>query len=502
MTERPNQQRPPSAAEDATPDETANLGRGSSEEVTRIEDLAAASPEDERVAELMAHTIDVPVLAEAVELQEAADAADTLEDLEEEEAVDVLEAMDDRAAAEALAEMEDPLAAGAVEQLIDEDKAGYAARMLQLMDPDDAADLLQELFDEPRELLFEAMPAETAVNLRRLIAYAEDTAAGLMTTKFLALREDMTVAQATEAIRATAIPQHMHYLPVQDDHQRLRGIIGFRRLLTNPAEASIGELMDDHPKVVRANLDQEEVAREFDRYDFYMLPVVDEEDHLLGIVTVDDVIDIIREEQTEDVQRTVGAGAEEAVYSGVVEKFKGRFPWLVVSTFIMIPSAWVVLQFEGLIGELAILAVLMPVIAALAGNSGHQALAVTQRGIVLDEVRPDRVWPLLRREALVGVLTGATLGCLVGLGVTVLAMFAASASWRLGAVVALSTTVSLAIGTTAGSSIPLIMRRLGFDPALGSAILVIMITDTVAFATFLGMAYFSQSWLMGPLSSA
>ena len=238
------------------------------------------------------------------------------------------------------------------------------------------------------------------------------------------------------------------------------------------------------------------MARAFDRYDAFLLPVVDDSEHLLGIITVDDVLDIIREEHTEDAHRAVGAGAGEAVYSGVLDKFRGRFPWLVVSLFITAPSAWVVLQFEGLIGDLAILAMLMPIVAAVAGNAGHQALAVTLRGIVLDQVRDVRVAGMLRREVAAGLLSGLGLGLITAVAVGLLATIIDSASWRLGAVVAGSLACSVCAGTLAGSVIPLAMRRLGADPAQSSAIFLIMITDAVSFASFLGTARAASSWLL------
>jgi len=458
---------------------------------------AEVSDEDERVARLLTHTLDVPALAEAVEQQEAADAADTLENLDEEEAAEVLEAMEDRAAAEALAEMADPLAVRVIDDLVEDGKADYGGRLVCLMAPDDAADLLQKLDDTIRERLLGLMPVSEAQLLRRLVGYDEHSAAGLMTTDFLALSESMTVGAATEAIRATEIPDETHHLPVADDDGRLVGVIGLRDLLLNPTETRLSVIQERASRAVRANLDQEAVAREFDRYDFFMLPVVDDNDRLLGVVTVDDVIDIIRQEQTEDVQKTVGAGAGEAVYSGVAEKMRGRFPWLIVSAVMMVPSAWVVLQFEGLIGDLAILAMLMPVVAALAGNAGHQALAVTLRGIVLEEVRAERVWPLIRRETIVGMIQGVALGCLVGLAVAAMATLVENASWRLGIVVAVAMTFSMCAGTLAGSSIPLIMKRLDFDPAQSSAIFLIMVTDAAAFLTFLGLASLSYRWLIG-----
>ena len=229
-----------------------------------------------------------------------------------------------------------------------------------------------------------------------------------------------------------------------------------------------------------------------------MLPVIDSSNRLLGIITVDDVIDIIEEEQTEDVQKTVGAGAGEAVYSGLGEKLKGRMPWLIVSAIMMLPATYIVLGFESLIKEVALLAVFMPLIAALAGNAGHQALAVTLRGIVLDEVRRDRIMPLMRRELIVGLLAGITIGGCVALLLWVFGN--EPLATKLGVIVACAMVVSMGIGTFTGAAIPLIMRRVGADPAQASAIFLIMVTDAVAFSTLLGFAYISFTWMQGTTS--
>jgi magnesium transporter len=456
-----------------------------------IEEAGETSPHDERVAELIEHTIDVPVLAEAVERQEAADAADTLEILPEEEAADVLEQMDDRAAAEALAEMQSPLAVGVVQDLVDED-LGYASRLLQLMAPDDAADLLQAMEPTYREEILTAMPLRGAAALRRLISYDRESAGGMMTTDYLALRQEATVNEATEIIRGRqVVPESVQHLPVISDDGRLVGAVGLRDLLLSGPERRIDELKKDTVKAVRTSLDREAVAREFDRYDYAMLPVVDLDDRLIGIVTVDDVIDIIRAEQTEDVQKTVGAGAVEAVYSRLGEKLRGRLPWLSVSLVLTCFAAAVVLVFHDLISKHTTLAWVLPVIAAVVGNAGHQALAVTLRGIVLGEVRRERVLPLVTREATVGLINGATLGVLIFLLLNL--PFVPDASWQLGLVAAISTTMAMAVGTLAGSCIPLIMRGFGIDPAQSSAIVLILITDGVSFTTLLVLAY----WLLG-----
>lgn len=457
---------------------------------TSIADVGKASEHDERVAELIEHTIDVPVLASAVEQQEAADAADTLETLAEEEAADVLGQMDDQSAAGALAEMRTPLAVGVIQDLIEEDLA-YAGRLLGMMAPDDAADLLQAIQETHREEALAAMPLSTAAALRRLIGYDGESAGGMMTTDYVALGPDMTVVDATETIRSGTISESTEHVPVIGDDGRLLGIIGLRDLLLGRSDQTISELMSETVKAVRPGVDREHVAREFDRYDYAMLPVVDLDDRLLGIVTVDDVIDIIRDEHTEDVQRTVGAGAVEAVYSRLGEKFRGRFPWLGASLVMTCLAAATVLFSQHLIARLPILAFLMALIAPIVGNAGHQALAVTLRGIVLDEVRRGRVLPLVLREGTVGLLNGAALGCLIFGGMALLGLkpTIAGASWQLGLVAAISMTAAMTAGTLTGAAIPLVMRRVGADPAHASAIVLIMVTDGVSFITLLGLTF-------------
>jgi magnesium transporter len=458
------------------------------EEPAHLEHAAEPSPEDERVASLMAHTIDLPALASAVDQQEAADAADTLETLEDDEAVELLEQMEDQRAADALAEMQKPLAVSVLEDLAEE-SPDYAGHLLELMAPDDAADLLQALPGEDRRRLLEIMSAEPAEELVELLRYERESAGGLMTTDFLALNEDMTVQQATDFIRSTEVPESAQYALITDDDDHLVGIVDFRALLVARPGERMRDLMDRAVKVVRPQTDREQVAREFDRYDHALLPVVDEEGLLLGIVTVDDVIDIIREEQTEDVQKIVGAGAGEAVYSTFLQKLRGRFPWMGASLLLTCLAALVILGFEDMVRRHTILAFLLPVTAALVGNAGHQALAVTLRGIVLDEVRPDRVMPLVAREALVGLVMGACLGAFICLIVWLLDRGDDAERWRIGAVAALAACVAMGVGTLAGSSIPLIMRRLGADPAQSSAIFLIMITDGASFSVLLGLTW-------------
>jgi magnesium transporter len=460
-----------------------------------VEFAEVVSPEDEHVAHLMSHTIDVSALATAVTKQKAADAADTLEDLDDDEAAEVIGLMDDQSAADALAEMEDPLAVTIIEDLIDDDRTQYAATLLTTMAPDDAVSIIRLLEKTITEKLIVCMPVDHARKLRQLCDYQEESAAGIMTTNFVSLDDKMTIEEVVELLREREIPEHVRDLPVTNDRDELVGIVGLRALLIGRAKETVSNTMAHKFAAVHSETDREQVAREFDRYDYLMLPVTDSLNRLLGIITVDDVIDIIEEEQTEDVQKTVGAGAGEAVYSGLAEKLRGRMPWLIISALMMLPATYIVLRFESLIKEIALLAVFMPLIAALAGNAGHQALAVTLRGIVLDEVRRDRIFPLIRRELFVGLIAGITIG---GIVASALWMFGDSQlASRLGVIFAMAMVTSMGVGTLTGAAIPLLMRRFGADPAQASAIFLVMVTDAVAFSTLLGFAAWSIHWMQG-----
>ena len=270
-----------------------------------------------------------------------------------------------------------------------------------------------------------------------------------------------------------------------------------KRLLLAEAAQKVIDVCDRPVDAVPHELAKEDVAREFEKYDYLVLPVVDATDRLLGVITVDDVVDIIRQESTEDAQKMVGAGSEEAVFSSVAEKLRGRFPWLVLNLLTSSIAATVVFQFDDLIGSIAILAVIMPLIANQSGNAGQQSLAVTLRGIVLDEVRPGAALTIVRREAMVGAVNGLLCGVLVGTAVGILEHFLhpASQGWRLGLIVGISMPVALTIGTTVGASLPLIVRRMGADPATASTIFLTMVTDSVSFFVFLGLASLLQSWI-------
>ena len=446
--------------------------------------------ESQRLEALAREHTEPQALAEAMAEERAPDVADVLEDRPD-------------SAAEVVAELgELSLAAGVLEELIDADLIREAADLLEGMEPDDAADLLNELRPSDRNQIFVAMDVAVSRRLRTLCAYDEDTAGGIMNPDALALEAGLSVRHSVDKIRTWETSEHVTHLPLVDGEQRLLGMLPLRRLLLAPLDSTVDALVDETYESLPVELDQESVAAAFDRHDYVLMPVVDDLDRFLGIITVDDVIDIIREEATEDAQKQVGAGGYEAVWSTAIEKYRGRTPWLMVSVLSLIPALGVVALFEETIERVAVLAVLMPLAAAITGNAGHQALVVTLRGITLNEMRRVRIGRLLRRELVVGLSSGLSLGLLVvallgGLGWLAPGLLMGGDNWKLGSILGLSMTVSLGIGTIAGVSIPLLMRRLGFDPAQSSAIFLIMITDAIGLLSFLGFAALGLQWLLG-----
>ncbi|MFG0331275.1 MAG: magnesium transporter [Phycisphaerales bacterium] len=467
------------------------------EDGPQLEDVTADSPDDARVAEMLEHSIDVAAFAPVVQALDPADAADVLEELDAEEAADLLHTMADAQSADDLANMDARFAILILEDLEIDHGIAEPAKYLSRMDPDDAVDILQACSDDLRERLLDALPPDKAVQLEQLARFDPETAGGMMTTDFVKVFMTMTIGEAIDAVRRQA-DADQSYVYCVDRNERLVGNVELRTLLFTPVDTPVEEVMDRQLDYLRPDTDQEEIASAFDRYDYTVLPVVDRSQRLIGIVTVDDVLDAIRAENTEDAYKMVGAGKNEAVFSSVWEKFRGRFPWLLVNLFTSFIAAMVVLQFDEMISRVVALAVLMPVIANQAGNAGQQSLAVTLRGIVLGEMRSTRVWPLVWRELVLGLLTGAMIGAAVaGIIFTVAATnLVSDVPPQLGWVFAVAMTGSMGVGCLVGSSMPLLIEKLKFDPATASTIFLTMITDSMSFLTFLGLASFFRGLLL------
>ncbi len=464
-----------------------------------LEDVTADSTRDQEVARLLAEPeeVSLDVLAPALTALEPADAADALEEIASDAAANVVVRLPEDDAAADLAAMETHWAAEILRQVFTDYGPATVARYLDRMEADDAVDILQALPEEEREPILDDIEPRRAVQLKQLMRFDPETAGGMMKTEFVCVDQDANVSEAIDSLRR----QHdieFNQVYCVDARRHLVGTISPKALLTASAEDPVRGLIDEEIDYLRPETDREDIAAAFERYDYTEMPVVDLSRRLLGVVTVDDVLDIIRAEHTEDAYKMVGAGVGEAVYSSVWRKFRGRFPWLVINVFTSMVAAVVVLQFDYLIAHLAILAVMMPVIANQAGNAGQQSLAVTLRGLVLGEVRGRRSWPLVRREVTVGVLNGLLVGTVVGAVVAGVSLAGLQqVPWTLGVIIAVAMTVSVGAGCLVGSAMPLLLDYWEYDPATGSTIFLTMVTDSVSFLTFLGLASLLQHALLG-----
>jgi len=420
-------------------------------------------------------------LVKEIASKHPADAAEIIEQMSPEEGAKILEALPAEQAADALEQIPAEEAAVLVHDMAPKE----AAEAVEKMEPDDAADLLAAMPEQQRDELLAAMNAEYARTVRELMRYPEDTAGGLMTSEYVALPEHITVGDAINDLRRMATEDQVpvNYVYVIDRNHRLVGVLALRNLLLTPAHVPIRNIMIRDVVSVPATMDAEEVARLFAKYDFIALPVVDGDGHLLGVITVDDIVDVINEEASEDMQKMVGAGGDEHLDTPVRYSLRKRLPWLVVNLGTAFLASSVVGLFEDTIRRVALLAVLMPIVAGQAGNTGAQSLAVMIRAIALGEMERQKLRKILRRELALGAVSGLCIGLVAGVGV-----FLWTGEIRFATVMAVAMVLALSIATVAGAFVPLVLRWLGFDPAQASSIILTTITDCIGFGSFLALA--------------
>jgi magnesium transporter len=314
-----------------------------------------------------------------------------------------------------------------------------------------------------------------------------------MTTDIAVLPLGITAGEAIERLR------HLHeeleelsYVYIADDMGRLAGVLSFRDLVFNRPGVGLDEAMVQHPLAVQATADREVVAEMVQRYHLFGLPVVDEAGRLLGMVTSDSVIEAVQQEASEDFATSMGAGAEETVYSRAVGSVRTRLPWLALNLVLSLGVALVIESQTGVIRRVPVLAALMPLVAQLGGNAGSQSLAVVIRSLASDDIPASRVTEIIGRQAAIGLMNGLGLSVLAAIAsqimITTGLMVSNVPPREVATVVAIAALVNLTIATFAGSAIPLGMRRLGLDPALASSIFLTLITDLVGFGGFLLVA--------------
>jgi magnesium transporter len=371
-----------------------------------------------------------------------------------------------------------------------------AVQILSAMEPDDRVHRLLKMPVDLHESLLSQMSAQKAAETRALEQYPPGTAGGIMTTHFTALNQNLTVEQAIADLRGLYqnTPQ-MFYVYVTDPDHRLTGVLSMRDLILAQPQSILRNVMIPNVQSVQATTDQEEVAHRMRQSRFLALPVVDAQSHLLGLITLDDVVDVIQEEATEDIQRMAGAGAEERLTSPWQLSFTKRIGWLQVNLATAFLAGAVVNVFGSTIGRFAVLAIYMPVVSGMGGNAAAQAMSVSIRGIAVGSAAPSQkglLTHILHREAIVGFLTGLVVGITTAI---VAWLWQYKHGVALGLIVASALVITQTLACISGAGGGFLMRKLGFDPAQSATIFATTVTDVTGLASLLGLATLLQSWL-------
>ncbi|MCC7125057.1 MAG: magnesium transporter [Acidobacteria bacterium] len=368
-------------------------------------------------------------------------------------------------------------------RLLNGRSADEIAKLLHELPSDDAAALIDYLPEELSREVLELMRRKESGQVESLLEYGERTAGRIMNPAVFALNEDLTVGEAITALQSSRDVEMVFYLYVVDGRRHLVGVTSLRRLLLVSPETPLKRIMTPDVISVRVDTDQEEVARQVASYNLLAVPVVDEENKLAGVVTVDDVIDVIKDEATEDLLRLAGVSGDERIATPAGEALRKRLPWLGINLVTAFVAASVVALFEGTIEQVTAVAVFMPIVAGMGGNAATQTLTVIVRGLALGELSWVNAKKALAKEATIGLGNGLALG-IVAAGVA----WVTKGDPMLGLLLGMAMICNMFVAATAGTLVPLGLKALKVDPALGSAVFITTFTDVVGFAAFLGLA--------------
>ncbi|MEZ5934448.1 MAG: magnesium transporter [Alphaproteobacteria bacterium] len=426
--------------------------------------------------------LDVDAPAEAAALASTlhvADQADLLEQLGREQRADLLAEIREDLDPELLAHLDETVRAEILEILSPEEVGAAIAQL----ETDDAIDLLEDMDQPEQAALLEAMPMPERVALEQGLTYPEDSAGRMMQRQLVVAPEFWTVGQTIDYLRADGdLPDDFYDIYIVDPKFRPVGSIPLSRVLRSKRNVHLNDLVMKELHTLPVDMDQEEVGFRFSQYDLTSAPVVDDDGRLLGVITIDDVVEVIEEEAEEDILR-LGGVSETDIFASPVTTTLQRFPWLLINLATAILASIVISQFEGAIGQVVALAVLMPIVASMGGNAGTQTLTVVVRALAVREVTTANAFRVLLKECFAGSINGL-LFMAAGLAVALL--------WfgdpLLATLFGLSMVVTLVAGVLAGVGIPLLLDKLGLDPAVSSGVFLTTVTDVVGFFSFLGLA--------------
>lgn len=405
--------------------------------------------------------------------------ADLLEALQPEQRNALVQLLGKEFDFSALTEVDEAIRMEIVENLASD----QLADAIEDLDSDDAVYILEDLDEAEQEAILSQLPFTERTRLRRALDYPEDTAGRRMQTEFIAVPAYWTVGQTIDHMRDDSdLPDRFSQIHVVDPSFKLTGAVDLDRLLRTKRNVRIADIMHETRHAIPATMDQEEAAQLFQQYNLLSAAVVDESERLVGVLTIDDIVDVIQEEAEEDLKLLAGVGDEE-ISDRFIETAKSRWPWLFVNTGTALISSSLIGLFDGSIEKMVALAVLMPIVASMGGNAGTQTMTVTVRALATRDLDIYNAARVIRREALIGLANGAIFALLVG---------SIAAVWfgqrDLGLVIGAAMMINLFCAALAGILIPLLLDRAGADPALASSVFVTMVTDVIGFLAFLGIA--------------
>ncbi len=416
------------------------------------------------------------------------DVAEQLEDRELDEIRNVLREFSDEQVADILTELPQEIQTDLMENM----RLDRVSEIIPEMFSDDAADALGQVSPGRLQDIMDKLPDEDVEEITDLLEYPEDTAGGIMRKEVNTVLTSMALSEAREAIRRGEEEDQDNaiYVYAVDENGRLQGVLRLRDLIFRDLRLKVSAVMITDVRSIGVNADQEEIANIFQKYNYLALPVVDDFGKLVGLVTSDDVIDVIQEEATEDMQRMVGLSGEEMVTTPWSRSVKNRVPWLLVNLGTAFLAAWVVSMFEDTLVKYAMLAAFLPIVGGMGGNAGAQTLTIVVRSLALGEIEDNEWRRVLTKEIIIGVVAGVVIGAAVGF-ISWLWM----GSWVLGGVVCLAMQLNMIAAAMSGVLVPIGLRAVKVDPALASSIMVTTVTDVMGFFIFLSLASLALNFL-------
>ena len=366
------------------------------------------------------------------------------------------------------------------------------AQIISEMSSDELVDLLGTLDEDEQNEIITNMNTEEVEEVKALLSYDPESAGGIMATEFISIKETDTVNETINYLRTMAPDSETpYYIYVVDDLDVLKGVVPLRQIIVSTPDTLIKDIMIENIISAPVDMDQEEVSHIFEKYGFMAIPVVDHNGKILGIITVDDVMEIMKEEYTEDMFRLAGLDEEEKVAGTVIGAIKSRLPWLLVNLVTATLAAKTVSLFENTIAQIVALATFMPMVAGMGGNAGSQTLTLIIRGIAIGEISYENQADILKKEIAIGIINGLCIGLVVG----VLGYFWVG-SLAFGFVIGTAMLLNLIVATISGYLVPILLKKVGIDPALASAVFVTTVTDVLGFFFFLGLATVMLQYLI------